>query len=340
MKAALFQRGGKFVLAERPDPVPGPGEVVVAMAYCGICGSDVHMVERGMLPSGAVIGHEQAGTIAAVGPDVTGWAEGDPVAVMPLDPCGTCAFCRRGDTQQCSDGLKRSYGLGANPGGFAQFMRVKTSMLYRIPDGLDLQTAALNEPWAVARRGVNMLDLDPDAPVLVMGAGPIGLLSLYALKRKGARHVFVSEPDPFRAERARAAGAIRVIDPKAAKPIVVILKEAGRPPEAVIDCAGTEASTMEAVSTVSGGGTVLVLGIHLGKIGILPIVCSAKEVAIKFSFGYTAVEFGESLLLLAQGAVNPQVLVSAILPLRQLDEAFHLLKAPGHGKILIDCREV
>lgn len=334
MKAALFQRGGTFEIAEVPVPVPGPGEAVVRVRYCGICGSDLHLVEKGLLPPKAIIGHELTGEVAALGDGVQGWREGEEVAVMPLAPCGTCEFCRAGNTQHCQNGLNSSYGLGMNPGGFAQFMRVKPSMLYRIPAGLDLKTAALTEPWAVGRHGVAMLGTG--GPVLIMGAGPIGLMCIYALRERGVNNIFVSEPDPARAERAKRAGA-RVIDPAREKPLTVVIKEAGGPPQTVLDCAGTETSMMEAINMVRPAGTVLMLGINMGKVSILPIICFGKEISIKFSFGYTAAEFSAALSALAANALDPAVLISAVIPLADLNLAFQSLHAPGQAKVLIDC---
>ncbi len=339
MKAVIFKSRGQFEIVDREVPAPGPGEVLVKVAYCGICGSDLHLVDMGMLPRGAVIGHELSGHVAAIGPEVTGWGEGDPVVVMPLDPCGQCSQCKTGDTQRCADGMKRSYGLGVNPGGFAEYMLVKTSALFPLPDGLDLKTAALNEPWAVAVHAVDLLELDHDPLTLIMGAGPIGLLCLYALKLRGATKVHVSEPDPYRADKARAAGAVSVIDPKASKPGSVLSAAAGRLPDLVIDCVGTESSTSEAIAIAGAGGHVTVLGVHMGKIGILPIVCFGKELSFNFSFGYRADEFGAALQSLASGVIDYEVVVSDVLPLAQTGAAFDLLHQSGHTKILIDCQD-
>jgi 2-desacetyl-2-hydroxyethyl bacteriochlorophyllide A dehydrogenase len=338
MKAAFLKTGGRFEISECPVPEPGPGEVVVRVAYCGICGSDLHLVDAGMLPPGCIIGHELSGRIEAVGGGVEGWGEGDPVVVMPIDPCFSCVPCKKGNTQLCGEGLKRSYGLGRLPGGFAEYMLVKPSMLFRIPDGLDMKTAALNEPWAVAMHGVNMLDPNGESLVLVMGAGPIGLLSVYALRKAGVKDIYVSEPDGFRAEKAAATGAAEVIDPGKTNPATVLHKNAGRAPDVILDCAGTKSSTQDAAAMVGARGKVLVLGVNMGSISIMPLICFAKEIEFKFSFGYTSREFGESIELLASGAVAPDVVISDVMPLIDIGEAFKFLNGPGHSKILIDCR--
>ena len=338
MKAALFRRGGHFEIAEVPTPQPGPGEVLVQVSYCGICGSDVHLVAAGMLPSGAIIGHELSGRVAKIGPGVAGFREGDPVVVMPLDPCLACGPCRQGNTQLCAEGTKRNYGLGLLPGAFAEFMLTKPSMLFPLPQGLDLKTAAINEPWAVAVHAVKMLALGPDSLLLVMGAGPIGLLVIYALKQAGVRRIYVSEPDPYRAQKAAQAGAARVINPQQQNPAVALPQNAGRAPDLVMDCVGSKNSTQDAAAIVGPKGTVLVLGVHLATISILPLISFGKEVTFKFSLGYRQDEFGESLQLLARGALDPQVVVSEIMPLSEIGNAFLKLRESGHTKILMDCR--
>jgi len=337
MKAALFRPGGKLEVSEWPTPELGPGEVLVKVAYCGICGSDLHLLDSGFLPADAILGHELSGHLAALGPGVEGWAEGEAVVVMPGDPCGVCEPCRNGRTQICQEGLDRAYGLGKNPGAFSQYMLVKPKMLYRIPLGLDLVTAALTEPWAVGRHGVNLLDLANPSPILIMGAGPIGLMCVYALKSLGISEVAVSEPDPFRAELAKAAGASLVLDPRTENPAAAIRERAGRPPASVMDCVGSSSSLREAIAFAGPRGLVVVLGLHLGKVSLQPFIGFSKEVQIKFSYAYNCLEFGESLELLAQGAVDPKVVISEVMPLREIANAFQLLRETGHSKIILDC---
>lgn len=337
MKAAFFRPGGNFEVSDCPTPQPGPGEALVKVAYCGICGSDVSFIKAGMLPSGCIIGHELSGQVEAVGDGVEGWSEGDRVAVMPIDPCFSCVPCKSGNTQLCSDGLKRSYGLGGRPGGFAEYMLVKSSMLFKIPESVDMKTAAINEPWAVALHGAAMLGLTENSLALVMGAGPIGIMSVFALKCAGVTDIYVSEPDEYRRSMAAKAGAKEVIE---ARPGSIIHKNEGRSPDCVIDAVGIESSAQEAISYVGSRGKVLILGVHMGIAGIMPLVCFAKEVQLNFSLGYTEVEFGESLLLLEKGKVDAEVAISDVMPLGEIAAAFGMLKESGHEKVLIDCQAI
>lgn len=340
MKAAIIQADRSLKVEDRPTPEPGPGDVLVKVAFCGICGSDLHLLEAGFLPPGSIIGHELSGTIEAVGEGVEGWAIGDRVCVMPIDPCFECPACGRGDIQVCHNGAQRSYGLGMKPGGFAQFMLVRPSMLFKLPSGLDFETAALNEPCAVAVHGVNIAGPRMSVQAIVMGAGPIGLLCIKALKAAGAGVVYASEPDPYRADLALKAGADRVVDPAKAAPGGEIRKDTGRGADFAFDCAGTEKSIDEAVFLIGRHGRIIVLGAYPAQATIFPLAWFAKEASLNFSFGYTYREFGNCLDLLANGVITPETVVSSVMPLADINEAFTLLKGSGQSKILINCQDV
>lgn len=340
MKAAVVQHDGTLKMSEFPTPEPEPGGLVVEVAFCGICGSDVHMLDAGMMPAGSVPGHELSGRIAAVGKGVEGWKEGDPVVVLPMDPCFSCEPCWHGDIALCQAGISRAYGLGNLPGGFSQYMLVRPSMLFRIPEGMDLRTAALNEPWAVAVHGVNLAGFQVGGHAVVMGAGPIGLLCVSALRAAGAVGVYLSEPDFFRAEKARALGVEAIVDPTRDSVGAVVQEKLGRAADYVFDCAGTESSMQEAAGIAGCRGHVVALGVPMGNATIFPLQCFLKETRFSFSFGYRYREFGESLRLLASGPVRPEIVVSDVIPLREIREAMKMLHGSGHVKILIDCQAV
>lgn len=340
MKAAIIQNDKSLKIEERPAPTPGPGELVVKVAYCGICGSDIHMLDVGILPPGCIIGHELSGHISAIGPDVEGWNKGEAVVVMPLDPCLKCEPCRHGNIQQCSSGLIRGYGLGLNPGAFAQYMLVKPSMLFKLPEDMDLKLAALNEPWSVALHGVNSVNFKAGHQAVVMGAGPIGLLCLLALKASGASRVFVSEPDPYRAECARKAGADKVFDPNRTAVGGEVLELTGRPADFVFECAGSANSMQEATGICGSRGHIVMLGVHQGNVTIFPLMWFAKEITLNFNLGYNHMEFSEGIKLLYNGAVKRDAVVSDVVPLKDIDKAFKDLHGSGHSKILVDCQAV
>jgi (R,R)-butanediol dehydrogenase/meso-butanediol dehydrogenase/diacetyl reductase len=298
------------------------------------------LLEAGLFPPGSIIGHELSGYIEETGKEVKDWTIGEAVVVMPLDPCGECGPCRRGSSQLCETILSRTYGLGLHPGGFAQYMVVRPSMLFKVPDGMDMKLAALTEPWAVAVHGVNLSHFSSGENALVMGAGPIGLLTAYALKSADGGNIYVTEPDPWRAQQAIRTGVTRVIDPgRVIAELDLEENNENRPPY-VFDCAGTVSSLEDAVGIVRAGGCIVVLGIHLsGNVSFFPLTWFYKEISVSYSLGYHKKEFEESLNMLARGAVDAEVLISEIFSLHRISEAFHALTDSGHSKILIDCQD-
>lgn len=341
MKAAfLHPEDGTFEIAGCPRPKPGPGEVLVKVAYCGICGSDISLVEKGLIAEKCIIGHEVSGYISEVADDLTGWEVGDPVSVLPFDYCHSCGPCRSGHDQLCTERVQGSYGLGRAPGGFAQYQLVKSSMLFPVPEGLDMKTAALNEPWAVAWHGIRRLRANPGTIALVIGSGPIGILSMFALRAAGVAQVFVSEPNRFRADRALQAGAKEVFHPADTSPGYAVRERTGREPDYVIDCAGTQHSLQEAAAAAGPLGQVVVLGVYMGEVSLVPLICFGKEIRIHFSMGYSSGDFGDALDKLARGAVDPEVLISSVTPLSGIGEAFNRLKQADEMKVLIDCQAV
>ncbi len=340
MKAAQVQTDGSLLLSDFPEPEPGPGDVIVKVAYCGICGTDIHMLDAGIMPAGCIIGHELSGTVSNVGAEVEGWKEGDPVAVLPLDPCFSCDPCRRGSVMICREAYSRAYGLGAIAGGFSQFMSVRPSMLFRIPEGLDLKTAALNEPWSVAVHGVNLSEFPAGGLAVVMGAGPIGLLCVAALRAAGAEAVCVSEPDLYRGEKARELGVDLLVDPSRELPGDVIREKAGRAPDYVFECVGTETSMEEASAIAGPHGRIVALGVPMGNATLFPLNWFMKEIRLIFSLGYTYSEFEHNLDSLTRGAVDPEVVISDVLPLGEIQQATEMLRGSGHMKILMDCQDV
>src|SRR5207244_2702138 len=159
VRAAVLREAGRLVVEEVPRPEPEPGELLVRVRDCGICGSDLHAAET--LPSGTVMGHEFAGEVAALGSGVSGWRLGEPVVALPYMACGECAACLAGDGIRCA--AVRSIGLGDLPGAYAEYVRVHPASCLRIPERVGFRAAALVEPLAVALHGVRM------APVGVRG---------------------------------------------------------------------------------------------------------------------------------------------------------------------------
>ena len=193
MKALLLSKYRHLKIADLPNPTPGPGEILVKVAACGICGSDVHGYDgsSGRRIPPIVMGHEAAGRVARVGPQVTGWAEGDRVTFDSTISCGTCAYCARGEINLCDN--RRVLGVSCSDyscaGAFAEYVIVPQRIVYRLPDSLSFSEAAMLEAVAVAVHAVSLSKISSGDRALVLGAGMIGLLTLQALRAAGCSTV-------------------------------------------------------------------------------------------------------------------------------------------------------
>ena len=207
MSAAVYVGDGRIAVEEVPRPEPGPGEVLVEIAECGICGSDLHMVLERYAQPGAILGHEWSGIVAAA-PSGSGWTPGDRVVGNPTPGCGECRPCRRGRPSVCLKRAPANY-LGYR-GAFTRYMTVAADGLIRIPDSLPTRVAALAEPTAIALHAVRVGGVAPDDRVLVTGAGPVGLLIIAVLRGAGDlrhhRERAVTGPAPAGARRRGQPG--------------------------------------------------------------------------------------------------------------------------------------
>jgi threonine dehydrogenase-like Zn-dependent dehydrogenase len=217
MRAAHYLGDGVIDVRDVEERPAGSGEVTVAVAYTGICGTDLHVLHGAMdarVTTPAVLGHEMSGRVAEVGPAVTGWAAGDPVTVMPLRWCGTCPACRAGFTHVC----QRLVFVGIDaPGSLRQRWNVPADLLVRLPREVSLRAAALVEPTAVAAHDVERADLRPGESALVVGAGPVGLLIATVARGSGAR-VLVSEPTGAAASSRATSGSTSSTRPPRTSP--------------------------------------------------------------------------------------------------------------------------
>jgi (R,R)-butanediol dehydrogenase/meso-butanediol dehydrogenase/diacetyl reductase len=333
MRALAYGADDSFAVVERPDPAPGPGQVVVAVERCGICGSDLHLKASRLLPAGAVLGHEFAGAIASTGDGVTGWREGDRVVVLPMARCGTCQPCLRGDDQLCLDQARTALGLGFNDGAFAEYVATDASACFSMPDAMTVEQGALVEPYAVGLHAVRRSRADAGSTVGIIGAGPIGLMTLAALRREGVDHVVVAERSDRRAEVAARLGA------------EVVLDDANRlstafagPLDVIFECAGTAATPQVALNEVRSGGEVVLVGVAgpMDSISLLGVPWVVKEVDVHPCFAYTTAEFGEAVEAVAAGALHAASLGSDVRPLDAADTAFTELVQPrGPVKVLL-----
>ncbi len=195
MPAAVFMGLRDVAVEPRPTPKPGPGELLIEVSHCGVCGSDLHFLVEWGGRSGVVEGHEFSGTVVAMGPDVTGWHVGDRVVPGQSPKCGECEYCRAGRVSLCAGRGRVGADEGDSMGAFARFKTIGAAHALRVPDHLSLKHAALVEPLAVALHGITQGGgARPGTRWLVTGGGPIGFLSVAALKALGVDDIVVSEP--------------------------------------------------------------------------------------------------------------------------------------------------
>ena len=336
MKAAVYTGNRTVVVEERPVPVPSTGEVVIAVEYCGICGTDLHSVMEGWGRPGAILGHEYSGRIAAVGPGVGGWAVGDEVTAEPGRVCGTCEFCAGGRPSLCRAYMDLLL-AGAWPGAFAEFVPVSASQLHRIPPGLGPRAAALTEPLAVALHAITRSRFARGQAALVTGAGPLGCLHVAALKAMGAGYVIVSEPSPARRAAAYAAGADRVVAPQEVDPPQSPLLEADDAVDVAFECSGNPAAFTAALAQLRPGGTLVIVGTGMVRPELDHHRVIVKELIVTGALNYDATGFDDALRLLGSGALPVDTLIApGAVPLASIMPAMEDLAA-GHtaAKVLV-----
>ena len=331
MRAVKVAEDRRLVAVECPAPEPGPGQVLVEVSYCGICGSDLHFREvPELFPAGTVPGHEFSGRIIAVGDRVRGWSAGNRVCVLPFGQCGECAVCRAGNEQVCPHAVSNGVGLGTGrPGAYAGQVVVDERMLFSLPDSVDDRAGTLVEPLAVAIRAVDQARVVLDEPVLVLGAGPIGLLTALVLRHRGVRRTVVCSRNPARAQRAAALGLDTVsIDE-------VALTRPADSPACVFECAGTPAAAQLAVQMLRPLGRLLLVGLSLTPLDLAAPAIVIKELEIRGVIAYRRAQFQAAIDMLAAGAIPVGELITEIVPLAEAEAAFQALTAPGSEKLKI-----
>ncbi len=341
MRVGLIDGKGDLRLREFPKPSPEPGKAVVQIARCGICGTDVHAYAHGGPYAPAICGHEWAGQVSACGADVHDVREGDRVAIGVAPACGGCALCRAGAPAQCTTVLTSMIGLDpmAPPhGGFASAIAVDARRLYGVRPEIGDEEAALLEPATVVTHGLRRTPVREGEPVVVLGAGPIGLLALQLARAGGADPVVVIEPDAARGALAKRLGAEYVFSPEDAD-LERLLRKACGPagPELVLECAGVAPTIQRAVDLVRRGGRVGLLGLASTPATIEPATWLAKEVGVTASLGYTREDFEITQQRVGDGSLDLAPLVTGTVGLEGLEAAIERLITPsGEVKILVD----
>jgi (R,R)-butanediol dehydrogenase/meso-butanediol dehydrogenase/diacetyl reductase len=329
MLAAIFEGEGKLAVREVPIPkIATPQDVLIKVEVCGVCGTDIRFLAIPPVihaKKGVVLGHEYIGQVVAVGDDVAQFQAGDRVAVIPDVPCGYCRFCAEGRPNLCQNMV--SIG-GDSDGGFAHYALAPAKALYKISPDLPVEEGAFVELLSCVMGGVQKAALLPGEDVVILGAGPAGLVYMKVFKAAGAGQVIVAEVAPWRIDFARQAGADLVINPRQENLPEAVKAATDGGAHVVVDAVGSQLAP--AISVARRGGRIIVFGEdHSAECTVRPREIQGQELRILGSFIGIQV-FPRAVKLLESGAVCLTDLITHRLPLRELPAGIAELAA-GHG---------
>jgi L-iditol 2-dehydrogenase len=335
MKTLVLTEYNHFEIQDWPEPEIGPEEVLVRVRACGICGSDVHGMDgsTGRRQPPIVMGHEAAGVIARLGPGVRGWAEGDRVTFDSTVYCGHCWFCRRGDINLCDN--RRVLGVSCNDyrrhGAFAEYVAVPQHILYRVPDAVRFEHAAMVEPLSIALHAVHRTLIMLDDTAVVVGAGMIGLLAVQALRAAGCGRIIAVDLDERRLDLACRVGADEALRPDAADVRAVVLERtAGRGADIALEAVGFSPTVQLAAACLRKGGQLTLVGNLAPSVEFPLQAVVTREITVLGSCASRG-DYPACLDLLARGAIDLEPLLSAVAPLDEGPTWFERLHAGKEG---------
>jgi L-iditol 2-dehydrogenase len=342
MKALLLSEYNQLDIADLPAPVPGVDEILVRVAACGICGSDVHGYDgtSGRRIPPIVMGHEAAGVVAAAGPGVSNFKSGDRVTFDSTVYCGQCEFCLQGDVNLCNNRqvIGVSCGDYRRAGAFAEYVVVPQRIAYHLPDALEFQQAAMLEAVSVALHGVRVSEMKGGETVLVIGAGMIGLLTLQAAKAGGASRVLVADIDRSRLLTAEKIGADETLLLSGVELTQEILRRTGgRGVDLVLEAVGRNETIAAGIASVRKGGTVTLIGNISPEVKIPLQVVVSRQIRLQGSCASSG-EYPQAMELIANGQIQVKQLITAVAPLSEGPRWFARLHAgePNLMKVVLD----
>jgi L-iditol 2-dehydrogenase len=344
MKALLLSEYNHLEMKDLPSPIPAPDELLIRVAACGICGSDVHGYDgsTGRRIPPIVMGHEAAGIVAAVGSEVRGFRPGDRVTFDSTVYCGACDYCLKGEVNLCDNRqvIGVSCGEYRRAGAFAEFLTVPARIAYQLPETFSFPEAAMLEAVSVALHGVSVSEMIGEETVLVIGAGMIGLLLLQAAHAAGASRVFVSDVDATRLKLAAELGADHIIQASGAPLLEEIMRLTnGRGVDVVLEAVGRDETISAGIDCVRKGGTVTLVGNISPQVSLPLQKVVSRQIRLQGSCA-SAGEYPQAIELISNGKIKVASLITAVAPLSDGPSWFNRLHArePNLMKIVLDPR--
>lgn len=337
MKAVVLPAPGRMALAEKPVPRPGPEELLIQVAGCGICGTDLKIRDHGLpgqppFGSSFTPGHEYAGTVVAVGEGVDEFAVGDPVVVEAHKGCGRCENCLRGMYTACLNYGNVAKGHRCNgittDGGLAEYAVNHVNTLYKIPGNVSFEEAIV-----VMTAGSPLYGLENAGgylvgdTVTVLGPGPIGLMAVQLAKAMGAARVILTGTREGRLRLGRELGADHTVNVLEEDPVAAVLKATGgRGADLVIDCAGGEDTLQQCLQMVRRGGKILLVAFYRRPVTADISIAVRNNVTIYTERGEGGLSVGRALALLATGKITAKPLVTHVFPLDEVHRAYEVVE--------------
>ncbi len=341
MLAAVLEGVRKMTVKQVPDPVPGPGEALVRVKACGICLTDycAYTGARTNWRPGQILGHEISGVVEQVGEGVKTFAPGDAVCLSPAVFCGLCDNCRRGLQHYCKNG----YVIGGEgfedvrDGGFAEFVLAPERVLYRKPENVSFEAAALAEPLAGSYKGlIAYSQMTVGEDVVIIGCGSMGLLLMQIARAAGAGTLIGIDIEQYKLDKARECGATHTINAREADAKEEVFRILPEGPDLVFEAAGAHEAAQLAFDLCRRGTRVNMFGVIVpGTIPVSPAEVHFRETRVDASFSVTPRVMVKSLELMRKGLVDPEKIITHRVPLREIHRALEIMATPERIKVVV-----
>jgi L-iditol 2-dehydrogenase len=341
MKALLLEEYKKLTVQDVPEPEIAPNEVLIRVKSCGICGSDVHGFDgsSGRRIPPVIMGHEASGVVAALGSDVRDFREGDRVTFDSMISCLRCYFCRQGRPNLCED--RRVLGVSCaeyrRHGAFAELVAVPQHIVFKIPEGLSFDEAAMVEPVSVAVHAVGITPVRMGDTAVVVGAGMIGLLTLQALRTAGCGKIVSVDLEDDRLAIAEKLGADEIINSRSADvPALIREMTDGRGADVVMEAVGADPTVKMSIESVRKGGAVTLIGNVTPNV-TLPLQSVVTREVTLYGSCASSNDYAACLALMGRQAIQVRPMISATVPLERGAEMFDRLykREPNLTKVIL-----